>query len=191
MKNIAIENQFNGKPINNHDGKFKFNNQTLSKLEKLFNHTITKHNKVFFVRFDVRFPDCFNIPNHNELISNFTESFIRYFKRKKYDPYYLWVREQSESNNPHYHFIVLLDGNKIQYANTVWFKAEEVWNKQLLYPPNNKGLINYCNSFESGKMIHRNKEHTFNQAFKWASYLAKDDCKNINNSYRSVGMSRV
>ena len=191
MKNLVIENEFNGKPVNNHNGKFTLNNDILNRLDKLFSYSINKHNKVFFVRFDVTFPEGFNSTKPNQLISNFTESLIRCFKRKKYDPYYLWVREQNDSNHPHYHYVMLLDGNKIQYANTVWFKAEKLWNKQLDIPLNYKGLIHYCNQFSSGLMLYRNNPDSLNQAFKWASYLAKNDSKNFNSEYRSVGMSRI
>ncbi len=161
------------------------------KLNKLFVHTLNKHNKVFLTRFDVRFPNDNVYPNANNLISNFTESLVRHFKRKKLDPNYLWVREQNDSLNPHYHFTLLLDGNKIQHPAKINKKADELWNLQLGLPQNYRGLIDYCNRISNGIMVYRHDIDSFISASEWVSYLAKPGSKNINRHYRSVGMSRV
>ena len=175
----------------NTNSNYQHNQQILQNIENLLQHALAKHNKVFFVRFDVSFPEHETYLNPSPLISNFNESLIRYFKRKKLDPYYLWVREQKTSLNPHYHFIMLLDGNKIQHSYSVHIKAEQLWNKQLKLPENNKGLIDYCNKYSNGVMIYRNDSDSYEDAANWASYLSKIDDKNINAEFRSQGMSNL
>ncbi|WZV02637.1 inovirus-type Gp2 protein [Lentisphaerota bacterium WC36G] len=189
MKRFNNENS--NRPSNNDN--YELNKDYSSKIKRLLYSCINKHNKVFLVRFDVRYPTSYaniNIES-NSLICNFNESLNRYLKRNNYDPRCIWVREQHESSNPHYHFAILLNGNKIQRPHKVISKAESLWNRQLGLDFDNKGLIEYCNKVSCGMMIYRDREETHRNALNWVSYLAKVYSKNINTRFRSIGMSRI
>jgi len=160
---------------------------------------ISKHNKVLFIRFDVRFPSEQYNDISNQTFSKFLADFIKLYKRKGLDPVYVWVREQSREKHQHYHCILLLDGNKVQSYYHILQQAEDMWNRKcgVIQP----GLINYCNKSRSGKfqsngiMIRRNDDNftdLFSQCFHWASYLAKTSTKNYAPfRTREFGSSRI
>ena len=49
----------------------------LQKIDQLMTDMSNRHSKVFFMRYDVRFPQGYDYPNDNELFSQFQESFIK------------------------------------------------------------------------------------------------------------------
>lgn len=162
--------------------------EIIDSINKLLNTMIAKHNKVFFVRFDLTYPQHGNYPNDNQHLSKFTEGLIRHLNRKKYDPKYLWVREQSSSINHHYHFIMLLNGNKTQNPYGLFEKAQSLWGQRLNV--DGSGLVH----FGECRMIRRSSpeyKSSLQECMDLASYLAKVYSKgNVAPRVRQMGKSK-
>jgi hypothetical protein len=186
MRNITRENTYNNYILNNteknHQGYYR---EILQAIESLLYNMVHKHNKVFLIRFDIRYPEgCSpDLYTDNSLLSRFIEALIIHCKRKKYDPQYLWVRERATTGNVHYHFMLLLNGNLIQNGYGILQKATALWQR-CMNVADGRGLVHLCepdgNNFRSdrlgGVMIRRNSQcldETINACFQWASYLAK------------------
>ena len=87
---------------------------------------LSHHHKVFLLRFDLHQQEN---PLNNKRISVFIRQLFGRietgYKVKRIG--YLWVREQEQSDNPHYHFAILLDGSKVQHPYYLLKMVKEVW----------------------------------------------------------------
>ena len=126
---------------------------------------------------------------------------VKKYKRRKCDPYYIWVREQNKSDHPHYHCLFLLDGTRVKTYNHVFKSVETIWNSTLDIDRDSKGLIDYCtnksNRDYNGKMITRTSDvekfdSRLDEVKQQALYLAKAYTKgSIHDGQRNFGMSRL
>ena len=208
--NITYSDTFRHLPIQaDRQRELGCRREILKRLYDIFQHTIKKHNKVLFIRFDVTFPDDRTYPEDNTLFEGFLANLIKNLKRKtvkrgSLDPYYLWVREAEYENTPnhHYHCILLLDANKTHKIHNHLAKAEELWNRALGLPYTDRsGLIDYCvkdrygNPQENGIMLLREDsdfQYQLIRCYHWASYLAKVNTKgNVASSVREMGSSQL
>lgn len=143
-----------------------------------------RHSKTLFLRFDVRFPSSFISDLENTQIQRLMKYINQYYKYKEYDPAYIWAREMHNSHNPHYHCLLLLDGQKICKYNSVFEYIEKKW-KDILSLNSASGLIERCLNnphYENGVNIRRCDEvfiENIVQAFEWTLYLAKDYSKSV------------
>jgi hypothetical protein len=193
------DNNFHGYPIiTNAEKQQGCYENILGKMKIIFDDMITRHCKVFFIRFDARYPIDSFYPDGNELFIRFMASLNRYLERQDLDPRYLWVREQSKEKKQHYHCFLLLDGNKVQSCHYPLKKAEELWNRALGLPLDTPGLIDHCDVSRSGAwqkngiMINRGGGPELNDCFRWASYLAKVNTKGkVPNGVREIGGSQI
>lgn len=197
---ITYENTFNGLSIQADIAKgYACYVDILQKLYDLIMSYISRHNKVLFVRFDVRFPQSLRPDPSNMTFQRFIADLAKFCSREGYDPDYLWVREGREQCNQHYHCLLLLNGNHIQSTFKVVEKAQEVWNRKLKV--NYQGLIYDCNRAikynrqSNGIMLRRNDPNLFAtlaHCFHWASYLAKVNTKDASPyRVRDFGSSRI
>ena len=96
----------------------------------------------------------------------------------------------------------MLDGQEAKSIHNHILKAEELWARQHgLDPSKNHGLIDDCtkdrngNRQKNGIMIRKDNqaeyEDKLNQCFKWSSYLAKVNTKNIPKNMKSFGHTRL
>ena len=93
---ITYEDQYQGHPIiTDKDRQLGCKESILQKIDQIMTDMSNRHSKVFFMRYDVRFPQGYGHPNDNELFSQLQESFIKNRKRAGYDPAYIAVRECS------------------------------------------------------------------------------------------------
>lgn len=215
MKYYQTTNQdcFSGLSINNGCfGNLSCYSVILQDILYRFRLMTERHNKVLFVRFDLHFPDGHICEGFNQELSDFFKLFKEYYTRKGIDTHYIWVREQSKKNHrPHYHCVVLFDGNKIQKYYPVLEKAAEIWARVI--GADGDGLVNFCNKdydgrkVENGIMIYRPSslatgerlyvqqrryEEDYDKCFRWASYLAKvNQKKDTPFSARRYGVSRI
>ncbi len=198
---ITYDETYNGYPILTSKEKgLGCDEKILNRIDGLIEHTTQKHNKVLCVRMDLRYPQDYQAPTDNNHISEFISKFSIYFKRNGLDPYYLWVREQKQGrNNQHYHMIVLVDGNKMQYPHMLTKKAEEHWGSTLKL--DGQGLVDHCTKSRSGETqvnsyrMRRNCDdygHVKDACFERCSYLAKVNTKGgAPKRVREIGCSRV
>lgn len=96
----------------------------LNQLDAMLSHT----SKVFVIRFD-----C-HMGGYSE--DNATIATFRRRLRKKLERHYpkllvgyLWVRELEKAKSQHYHFVFLVDAERIPAANVVLDAATHVWKR--------------------------------------------------------------
>jgi predicted class III extradiol MEMO1 family dioxygenase len=104
------------------------------------------------------------------------------------------VREQSSPDvNPHYHTIVLVNGQARRDGHYIQRLAERVWNTTLGINKLNSGLVNNCTQHgQDYIVIDKNQpdyEDKIEQALDQAKYLAKTRTKEFNpqGSWRCTG----
>ena len=153
-----------------------------------------KHSRIFPVRFDLRYPqDSMN--NHsNTDISNCMFKIAQNFRRKGADPVYAWVREVKDSHNPHYHCLLLLNGQKKRNINEVFNVASRLWSSTIQNDA--PGLLDRCNKRGlNGVILNCNDESHPTQmehVKRQISYMAKpNDKAQHKDNLRNYGMSRL
>lgn len=146
--------------LNDNHNVERYHRNRIDRLVRLLNYVNFKHNKVFYVRFDARFPAWMNVPNDNDLFEGFIAYLIKKLKRAGIDCYYLWCREREESENVHYHAILLLDGSKVKSIYTPLGLAEQVWlnalSSYLGILVSEPGLIDHCQPRNPQHGLHPN-----------------------------------
>lgn len=181
MRRITQDKTYNGHPLSNSE---KLNQgsytEILQATQSLFDHMIQRHRRVFFTRFELKYPaySSGQYPDNNALLSRFIEALMLHCKRRNYDPKYLWVRESSESGQFHYHIMILLNSDIIQNAYGLLNKATELWGR-CLNIENASGLVHLSltdeNRYGGFKIIRNAPDYpqVYDQCFERASYLAK------------------
>lgn len=111
----------------NQEQKQYCDKRILEKIEDQFNYAEQGKSKVFFMRYDARFPqdDCEHADNHS--FRSFQANFMKNLSRKGLKPQYVAVREQSREKHQHYHVCLWLDGNKTQSIHNHIQTAERLW----------------------------------------------------------------
>jgi len=167
---------------------YEYRADILAHIREMIDAMISKHNKVFVVRLDVRFPSIYEIPLDKNPITEFYRRLMVFYKYHKIDAIYFSAREQNASHHPHYHCFILLDGNKVENGWGVQQKAAEIW--QALVGEGNASCVHLCETFEgrSGIMLRRPAQQyasdplseqsiqfdaTKQVILNWLAYLAK------------------
>lgn len=169
----------------------------LTRITELLETFTQKHSKTLVIRFDVHYPETYKTTGRNWDIMKFTAVLIQKHKRNGLDPHYIWVREREKSANPHYHFCLLLNGNKAQKWYHIVEDVEVLWH--LALKADVAGCINYCNKDKYGNkqnngiMLDRAKpdfDIKFRSVHRHLSYLAKERGKTLpRGAARNFGMS--
>jgi len=185
-------------PINKgDDGTLGINQDIQTKLTALQEHICSKHSKVLAVRFDVFYPETYSAQGDNKDISKMISKMAQAYKRQGYDPAYMWTRELIDSDNPHYHCVIFLNGSKTRHFNHVFKTAEKLWGTTL--GTDVAGCIDHCSKKENGMLIVTKRDGTkdnhhdnFDAVHHQTSYLAKTKGKaESNDGLRNFGMSRI
>ena len=86
MTKTTYESTYNNHPImTNQEKQQGCNELILEKIDQMMNHAVNQHNKVFFMRMDLRFPQGSSCPGDNRLFSNFQEAYMRHLRRHDLD----------------------------------------------------------------------------------------------------------
>ena len=155
--------------------------------------------RVFVVRLDITFPTTYRSTGTSEEISKIMKRLVEIYTANPSDPskrvmmHYVVAREQEESNNPHYHLVLMFDGSKEDNGWTVLLHAEAILTR--IVGESAKGCIHLCDSQfsrqdgikiqnprrESIGCVLEAEQADFNLAYssvvKWLMYLAKTDTK--------------
>ena len=195
-RNIVKGNSYNGKEILEYKHRgIGMDSHILETIDEHLKDSLERHSKVLVVRFDVRFPE----DSSNKSFSKFQAEFMRKERRAGYDPSYVAVREVGErEGNPHYHEVLLVNGNKTQSIQKHIANANAAMNLTLgVEHDNPTGLVN-CSKIKQGPlrngiMIQRDAlfPHDENAAFRQASYLAKESQKQTPDGMREVFASNL
>ena len=191
-------------------GNYTYIPEIRERIQQLIDIMLTQHCKVLFVRFDARFPQGTIPRGKNEEISCLMKTLMSYYYDQGVAAQYIWVREQLNSDSPHYHVIVLLNGSLVQYPMGIWAKAAEIWSG---ITNGSSALIQQCwaqpigRDCTGGIMIRRPSgvaleqerleqqeafQATYGAALEWGSYLAKEFSKdNTPSGVRRFGSSQL
>ena len=199
--NITYSPLFRGNSIlTDKDKQYGCFRPLLSRIADQFEDMTIRHNKVFFMRYDVRFPADTPTAMDNSTFCSFQADFVKQLTRQGLDPHYVVVREQSREKHQHYHGILLLDGNKTQNIYGHIQTAETIWRRKNNLPEGT-GLIDACTTSRDGTpqingvMLRKDDpdyETKKADCFRRASYLAKVNTKaNTPEGQRQLFASRI
>jgi hypothetical protein len=143
---------------------------------------LSHHNKLLVFRFDLHRPDY---SENNKCITDFlrrtSRRIIRNYQFTRFG--YCWVREQGSAPSQHYHFALMLDGNKIQSPSFLWDVVKTSWeftDGTCWLPKNSYYRISRGNQCQIQKVVLR------------LSYLAKSRGKNKKPAQtKNYGTSRI
>jgi hypothetical protein len=184
---ITYENDYRGYPINTVKERGLGCDKRF--LEKYRNHVddmSDRHSKVMQVRFDLRYPSDGSVKFNPRHISRLGWYLTRHFDRDNSTPHsvdlrFRWSCEQKECvPRPHYHCVVLVNGNAIKSEYAIFKQVERYW--RIVLETSHGGLVDYCNKKrdgsrqENGMMYRRGAENAQEILEKMqyqASYLAK------------------
>ena len=186
--NTTTENTYNSHSImTDREKGLACDKKILKELDRQFEYAENTKSKIFFMRYDIRFPQEFE-QKDNGVFREFQSKFMKNLSRKGLKPQYVAVREQSKEKHQHYHVALLLDGQKTQSIHNHIRKAEELWDSTLGLPKkeNGYGLIDDCTTGRNGErqingvMLRHDdpeKESKKDECFRRSSYLAKTNTK--------------
>jgi REP element-mobilizing transposase RayT len=97
-------------------------------LEQLF-AMLAHHNKLLVIRFDCHQDHATENSDH---ISRFMDKLKKRLMRKYKlcRAGYVWAREQEKVKHQHYHFVLMIDGNKAQHSFEILKIAKQIWQDQ-------------------------------------------------------------
>lgn len=181
-RSITYEPEYEGYPIMTNEKKqLGCDKKILKIIKDQFAQANETNSKTFFLRYDIRFPEGSNDYNHNRVVSSFQANYTKNLRRQGLNPQYVLVREKATKDYPHYHGILLLDGQKTQSIHNHIDTAERLWRSALGMTTGN-GLIHSCDKDSNGKsqtngvMLRKDDpEYEVKKAncFHRSSYLAK------------------
>ena len=174
----------------------------LTEIERQFDYAEENKSKIFFMRYDIRFPEEYTHAD-NGVFREFQSKFMKNLSRQGLKPQYIAVREQSREKHQHYHVALLLDGQKTQSIHNHIQTAERLWDLTLGLPEkeNGYGLIDDCTKSRSGEKQENGVMLRYDDpwrgdkkddCFRRASYLAKTSTKGNNpKGQRELFSSRI
>lgn len=185
--NITFSNLHNGLPINtNHQKGLGCWIPILDSHRVKLEYMIVNHSKVMQVRFDLHYPKDGSAMPSPQHIYDFNYNFKRKLQREKIsgghkvDPQMIWVEEQHSSPHPHYHYILLVNGNAKKDYLSIVAEALRIWKQTL--GTENSGIVNFCDGKKpNGLMVERGSPYfhaQLAQCIYQGSYIAKVSSKN-------------
>ena len=199
----TTEKTYNNYPImTDQERGLSCDTKILQEIERQFEYADETKNKIFFMRYDIRFPEGYHHAD-NGIFREFQSKFMKNLSRKGLKPQYIAVREQSREKHQHYHVALILDGQKTQSIHNHIQTAERLWDLTLGLPEkeNGYGLIDDCSTNRSGEkqtngvMLRHDDPFRYDKkddCFRRASYLAKTSTKNNTpKGQREMFSSRV
>ena len=189
---ITYDSTYNGYKINNNKDKGCYEKI----LHRIYIHTkdmLRRHSKVLTLRFDLRTSTdegCTYLDSKK--IDRFIENIIvdlmrnspfpeegkkkatsKNLSRHSVDPRIIIVMEENDSEKPHAHCIILVNGNAKKCPMDILNRVERQY-KNVLKKEYKEGLVDYCNRLgKNSYLLKRDDEKTLNKFSRQASYLAK------------------
>lgn len=120
---------------------------------------LARHRKIFVFRFDLHQNYS---TSDNKRITVFNRKLFKRIKRHYQSRVaFAWVREQEKAKQQHYHFVLILDGSKVNHPHQLQLWITEIWC--------------YCGSchWAGYHNINRSNEKERQIASRHISYLAK------------------
>ena len=115
--------------------------------------------------------------------------------------HYVWVMEKKYSLNPHYHLVLILNGNLMRYFAIPPVEVTEMWRRALAcfhgYIGTGVGLIHVSAGaygdmvMKHGYMLHRGNTEMLHHVLRHYSYFAKVNTKPDTPHVRCFGASKL
>ena len=186
-KNLTYDNHYLGLPIlpEPECGNYL---DILEAIRLRMESMVDRHLRVFGILFCLNLPWEAGCVPHNRHVQAFFDSFSRCLKGRGIDYHYVWVREQPAADaQPHFHCLVLLDGNKTwSFYGGHLDTVTRLWAETLGISVGD-GLVHLCTWEEAmdpnipcvgnGGVMMRRSSPDYDQAyqllFSRSAYLAK------------------
>ena len=163
---------------------------------------LCKASQILTVPLIVRYPQTIQAAPDNRCFGYFIDEYRRRLNAdKKRLIHYAWCVEQHLSDNPHYHLILILNGNIMRYFATPPFEANAIWGRALRcfygYDGSPDGLIQVNEggfdhiTMDHGYLIHRGNDDLIQHVLEVCSYTAKIRTKLDAFRVRSFGYSKL
>ena len=124
----------------------KSDKSRMPKFEENFNTVLdymtNRHRRVLPVRLDLTFPKEYNHDGGNMEVRKFHKRIEQHYRNQRTELRYHTVREQASSTNPHYHVMLLLDGDRVRSPKKVQNYCNETWKNVVNH--DGDGLVDYC-----------------------------------------------
>ena len=158
--------------------------------------------QILTVSLIVRYPQSIQATPDNRCFGYFIDEYRRSLNaNRKCLLHYAWCVEQHCAENPHYHLILILDGNIMRYFATPPFEANAIWGRALRcfygYEGSANGLIHVNEGgfdqivMNHGYLIHRGNDDLIRHVLEVYSYVAKIRTKLDQYRVRSFGYSKM
>lgn len=187
----------------------------LATLLRVMEHARQECTRIFAVRIDLRFPAqgyIINTVNDNSCIRNFINYLqweldvagIKYPHKMRY----VWCREQANSTHPHYHVLLLLNGDAYRclgsFSNStggsferdnLYHRNVRAWSGAIGWPLEDMGgLVNIATNNITNTPytwhFNANDQAAFAEVFYGSSYMCKDYSKPIGQGIHCFEGSR-
>ncbi len=171
-----------------------FSTKKLSTMVDLVDTMCMRHSKNLVTRFDLRYPKEVDSDGSNHDFSKAINTFTKKLNSSHIDVQYIAKREQVNSNNPHYHVAVIVDGNKrcnhnniireveLHWAKAIGVDASEAHAKQIVHPCNKDPQGNYRPNGYMVKRVNYGLDENKSNVVRQLSYLCKADDNDITPS---------
>lgn len=209
---LHYEPTYDGLPVMVDKGPFI--RECLSALKHTIELAIDQYSRVLAFRADLRLPLDIDLPDYaytNKVISDFFESFkrkIQYHQRRVGERgyargckvRYVWAREIPQGGRPHYHLLILLNGDayytvgrlRSERANMI-SRLEESWASALgLSVEQVRGLVHIPEhaEYRIDRPGRPDDGGQLSELFRRASYLCKVATKSYGDRQRGFDTSR-
>ncbi|KJZ09289.1 hypothetical protein TW85_22425 [Marinomonas sp. S3726] len=188
------------------------NEHYLSRIKITVDQSLKRSKRLVAFRFDLRFPANYQ-GDTEKVITKFFDSFkaklkaiekrqFRLGKRVyKSNLTYIWVRERYNSNNDHFHVVIMLNKDafhsfgKLNSVNpNLATRIMASWASALSLKDTNKDARGLIHQAKNGMYVFNEKDDNYSEKyeafFKRLSYFAKDRTKVYGTGRRSFGCSR-
>lgn len=111
-------------------------------IRKLLDDMTSRHRRVLPVRVDFTFPQDYRHDGRNTEIRNLHKRMGQHYRDQGVEARYHTVREQKSSENPHYHSLLLVDGDRVRSPESVQECCKRIWKD--IVNDDRDGLVDYC-----------------------------------------------
>ncbi len=159
----------------------------------ILNSSLEKHDKILAKRLDIHLPQD-TPPDHcKKILSDVTAEIMRDLNRPRIrgvekarpalDPKYIMTIEQNQSDQPHGHMVLTLNGNNVKSGYHPTQEMKKIVERKL----GNAALLHECQNGEF--MLHRGNAEELAEVVRATSYIAKVRTKE-NNQGRELMRSQ-
>jgi hypothetical protein len=201
QENIIYSGIYQSLPINsNEELGLGCHEEILERIYERLICAFEHHSQVWVSRMDFHYPNNGeHHPHDNSAFRHFISSFIKRLKLDGLSPSYVWSREHEIGNsNPHWHLILILNGNLTQSGYRHFETAKRLWLKTL--GTDSDGIVHMAlpqselSWHHNGFKITRH-DPLFNDKlcdlYHWLSYISKERSKYHTGKVKAFGCSEL